>query len=1687
METAMKLAFEAAKAQKNAARKVPQFRIDVDALADRDAEAVKAEARRAAAAANNAAAAAVLESGKADIDASVFGKHCHFKTGTANGAPVFVNDFDWVDDKKAMVESLYKMGDKKVRPYRSYKVAAKAYRQLRHLPGHKFQNLLEYAIVDESCADNVHYGRVHLEKHVGDMGERFVDINGALPEELTELKGIGEKLAMKIVEYRHANGGFTSIDEFDAAVGHKGALAKALTGNVKPMVNGEKPYDKVSDVKLFEMLLAENHHEIPERLRDGIKASAPEGQKSIYTQKINFCIRKDLECYGYVALDVSSVTNNVFTRSYAVDDGSISFTQVTGYERHIPAGKAATTSIVSVNTGDILRACRGEDDRIEKADKAHVANMVRKMRDGEWKVIRTQVPVGYDSQGNVRYSVVEHTDVVLETTRGDYMSLVYYDKKLVKRSDGRKVHKMVRYTADYVDAHVTGVFTAKDGMVQSTAQDRSDDRTYFNMATQADRDKYHAAFKEATVGAQGFLLNLGTGFTSGQLVDVATRLSSHACSMGMRADQGAHVESIGIVLSKNGFGDGGDAFINVETFGKALAACTESEVNTKDEDALEGKQVQFRAFLMKCTGLLKRAEWIVKELNGLSVAYVDVSKENFAEEELVLLQALGTKLVKGAFDILKVQGKEAEASKLKAALEGIDCVVLYNGKERTMDDCPDIIASLNEVKNVWEFGVCSGYNVLLMPHYAGDTKEDFRRVYTSNQMLKVAYRLAHDTNSHDELEEIVKAMIDRRITELTDYDERAAKAKVDTHFGPIDTSYSANTLLGLNKDDMYRHPELQTLAIRDVMDTLGKECTMDRWPMAGATMMFHMDPSFYALRRRDKKQMDNDYLPEDTILKIRKNGMIEVYSSLANKFFAERGIKPNDRYGFVMKYPAMGTRESALVLFISDEEMARRVNALKGISFHDKLDIINACNHQGYGTVFAPADLPTMGWILAGLDRDGDEGCFVFHEPGKKDLCFFLKEHGFRPLAVNIGKKGIEPKNDPTHDFGFDVFGFASRAKAEFGNMKIGPVTYGFMRCLQPLMADWPVEIKKAYLKRFAQAFGMHKDKGNQVYHPVIDWSKDQDADTFGYAETEGKATGELIISRIKDMKAFTGEDKDLASEWHELIKIAKDLDVLGRHTQELTIDAGKKFYEVAADFVNDVAKAIGLTYQRFGVQFDCDWQTVLEDEAPVKVSTHASEKSLCYKTIFAFDGKTEKDAKTFVPALEELPFFVGKCDQNGVFDFKESTMYFPDFFAKMRRYAINASLDALNNMVAIYKASCEDEDLAAERADRYDVAYDALEQAGVRGEVNYVVDSLAMTVRHAYAERQAEYRKDLIHEWMSVDEENRAEEAILKQLHEDFDVLMERVNNMLRLSKEKAIAAAENIDGVHVGDDTFVDYICGNDNGKGGTENGYVYAGKLLKAELAYTAISRSQVNEARELVSANHRKDAEAITKELADIVEYQQLLVDEKGGISYIGDDDKEVAIAAHVDADRVPEGYYDAVYDEESDSVMLTKPLTDFVEIPEADHDELTLPVMMNAIGDKDKMGESIEKLQVAASEGKKIFIGLSQDRYHNVTVYTKDPSAAKGEGVEAICEVYQGISSKGKRNISKGIAKNLFYGVMGDFVDAVQTATKDENGNVTARFGFITINNLERPNGSKVDEEDDESSFFDGDEPEVEFH
>src|ERR1043166_8940685 len=72
-----------------------------------------------------------------------------------------------------------------------------------------------------------------------------VNINTATKEELTTLKGVGEKRAQEIIDYRKKNGNFKSVDELEKVPGVGPGLMKQIRSQVT--VTGKTSIDKPSD------------------------------------------------------------------------------------------------------------------------------------------------------------------------------------------------------------------------------------------------------------------------------------------------------------------------------------------------------------------------------------------------------------------------------------------------------------------------------------------------------------------------------------------------------------------------------------------------------------------------------------------------------------------------------------------------------------------------------------------------------------------------------------------------------------------------------------------------------------------------------------------------------------------------------------------------------------------------------------------------------------------------------------------------------------------------------------------------------------------------------------------------------------------------------------------------------------------------------------------------------------------------------------------------------------------------------------------------------------------------------------------------------------------------------------------------------------------------------------------------
>lgn len=72
-----------------------------------------------------------------------------------------------------------------------------------------------------------------------------VNINTATKEELTSIKGIGDKRAQEIINYRKKNGDFKSVDDLEKVPGIGPGIMKQIRSQVT--VTGKTTVDKAAD------------------------------------------------------------------------------------------------------------------------------------------------------------------------------------------------------------------------------------------------------------------------------------------------------------------------------------------------------------------------------------------------------------------------------------------------------------------------------------------------------------------------------------------------------------------------------------------------------------------------------------------------------------------------------------------------------------------------------------------------------------------------------------------------------------------------------------------------------------------------------------------------------------------------------------------------------------------------------------------------------------------------------------------------------------------------------------------------------------------------------------------------------------------------------------------------------------------------------------------------------------------------------------------------------------------------------------------------------------------------------------------------------------------------------------------------------------------------------------------------
>lgn len=1546
----------------------------------------------------------------------------------------------------------------------------------RNSKGGKFRSLAEFAKLDvEATKTYLEAGLVKLGAGAPVEGLAMIELNTATKDELCKLDGVGEKVAEKILAWIAAGNRFEHVEDLDK-VARKGTAVKALmTKHAVPYVDGEKIAERTPYDLVLEELMAD-HHEIPESLRKMFTRAGEKGKTTIVVPSLTFVESSKYE-FGFVAkINVSAAPISLFSLAYADDSGTISLTSCTGHETYF-GDRPVSNRMAVVDYSGVLKTATGKSSL--KGDlKEQAAAMVKYVMDNDIVAVR----YGQDTDGHGG-----HMDFAVK--QGDfYMSLCRSEYNKATRT-----HVMAHYDVKYVEENTIMVMSNQKGMMFSTAQGRMDHRTFFDAQNQAAIDKFTEAMDLATFGEYSLRVKQGKGLTQTMLVDAATRLSSHLCGMGMRRDQHVVLRNMIILFKKDGNIDG-HGYANVDSIVRMASIMLSSRngwnavsdsFRSKLYEAVRGMMIQLRPYTAKGT-VLNISSDRMRELEvgkeddldceGFNLYVLDYSKpqNKRTKKEREAFAALAFKMTKGADEVLEHQGREKEAEKLASFFKGYDGVKLVYGMENA-DEPADILGDLNFWKDAWDYTTLSGLNALLTAHWDGD----YADVYTSAQMLKVAARLAleHGKGAIKDFKMVVKKIIDKEIDRLTNLSKQAKPGEDIIPFRTIDTSYITGLLKKLNGKDLEKHPDLLRPLIKDVVRTISSEITLDRYPMHGHSGMIAMDIS-YTLLKAWRGDLMTDDIPEDVLLNIHEDGVIETIDPVADKYFDELGIDDNERYGFGTKYPAVGTRESALLFFLSPRIVAKRITEMKGLTIEQMLQMASEISHMKYGAIMFPADLDTLGMILAGLDRDGDKICITFGNPKDKDLVWFMRKYGFMPIAVSIGKHGITGEKTFNKSIGLDTWWSNNNAVMIQGNEKTGPITNGFSILIQPLCADWDRETKKLYLRQFAKAFKMGTAKdgkltsifkmpkvklvidGKETLVPAIDFVK---AQGFGFekASTIGRETYIAIIDvLLPHMKAFTGIDDVLDIEWAELTKITTLLDVLGRHSQELGIDAAKKFFKVDTGFLETLRQNISLIRLRFGIEIEVDWKNILEDGDHVSFKADGWSVAKGRKTHLMVDGKevVGKDLGKFVGAMQENPFsIIRETDGNDI-----ETVFFPDFMSEMRRYAANAALAGVKKLVAIYKDSLTDPELVRARKAMYVNAMAAIPDAA-RKTISYV-EGMAKTVHHAYADRQAALRGEYLKDGMDTDEKEAVEADIRKQLHTEFDDLMGYIDNQIRL-----VAMAYGI-----APDTLIAYLFGDDNGRGGNQNSFVYAGQLLKAETAYFAIKNSSTNVAREEIRVHGLNDDDA--KAVKKAAKAGHIRV-EDGNVSAWKASKKEwVALQNAYVSGNVLDGVYGGeVLDGKA---YVTAPLTDFVELPEADDTMRTLPLFMKNAEDGEP--SAIEKIQAAHEAGKKLAVRIHKvprrdgKFFENPAIFTEDG--------EFLAEIYAGYG-----NGQMDVAKTLYLGTVGDLMATVETQTTNEKG--IKRFGFVVLRNvmIEDVEDAEPEEEEDNNFFFNGEDVEIEMH
>lgn len=678
-------------------------------------------------------------------------------------------------------------------------------------------------------------------------------------------------------------------------------------------------------------------------------------------------------------------------------------------------------------------------------------------------------------------------------------------------------------------------FTKYEASLFSSGQCRE------QMITQyTDKDKFRKNLNDATYGESELTFNSGIEDATGkQLADKCNRIGSKQTRMGSLKTK---VHNVLIWCKKNPECDGTGLILDTWVARAVRDGLADEGVNVRSDDLrrrVRGYLLQIRPLTVKGTGLTISQMDMNVVASKHSIYTIDL--ENIKEiDELVFYYHL---------DKTFRCDKKTE-KRIKEAFAGKDAIGIVGDK--TCADW-DLYGDLNFFKDAWDLRKTteSGLNVIATAHYEADRK-NFKGCKTNGQFMKcLMMALAENTNDSDFCEfskNVIMSIIDENVKAYLTLERHP---EVFTGKEPINTSYESGAYMLLNPEKYIDNYSIVKNLLTQRINAMNKMLNDDAYKVPGHNGMITVDIAWWFTGKSFLKQyMDNG------------RSIIEVFDPVFEAYYkAKKGMV--SRYGVGLKNPSMGTREFALIKYVSLAELKKRIKK-SGVKYSEL--IIKSLASFKEGGVMLPDDLENIALIIAGSDEDGDKLILLFSTKEGYDLVAVMWRSKLKPRAVGIGAfdNGEASAKESSAKFALDenIFNTYAVELLSNGNRGVGTVTV-----TGSIFSNLYIMLKKspnsAQLKMFAEemfkALGCvsKDDKKGKDYESVVNVRIDENGHEI--FETPKSALNDFFEKRIKGVR-LTDEN---------IFAMLDDLDVLDRHTQELTIDAQKKFYQVYCDWIS--------------------------------------------------------------------------------------------------------------------------------------------------------------------------------------------------------------------------------------------------------------------------------------------------------------------------------------------------------------------------------------------------------------------------------------------------------------------------------------------------------------------------------------